>query len=102
MTLQSLLNKRVITADGACLGRIYDFRARREGPNVVVTHLRVGVAAWGHRLHLHGVLRWLLSAAQEMDIPWEAIAAVGTHISLKPGWDCARCEGYLIRGGREA
>jgi sporulation protein YlmC with PRC-barrel domain len=92
MTLQSLLDKRVRTADGACVGRIYDFRARWEGQEIVVTHLRVGVAAWIARLRLQGPLRWLGGAAQGMEIPWEAIASVDRDVHLRSPWDRARCE----------
>jgi len=69
VTLQTLLNKHVIAADGADLGRIYDFRARRDGQAVLVTHIRVGAAAWIVRLRLPPLRRRLLRAAHLMEIP---------------------------------
>jgi sporulation protein YlmC with PRC-barrel domain len=96
MTLQCLLNKRVRTAEGSYLGRLYSFRARREGPELVITHLRVGLAAWVHRLHLHGARRWLCRAAPDLDIPWEAIAAVDHDVRLVQGWERTRCGGEAL------
>jgi hypothetical protein len=90
MTLQGLLNKRVRTAEGLDLGRIYSVRARREGPELVITHLRVGLAAWIHRLHLPGAWRWLGRTVPDLDIPWDAIAVVEHDVRLKPGWHRAR------------
>jgi hypothetical protein len=90
MTLQGLLNKRVRTAEGLDLGRISSFRTRCEGPELVITHLCVGLAAWIHRLHLHGAWRWLGRAVPDLDIPWDAIAAVDHDVRLKPGWNRAR------------
>ena len=97
MRLQMLLHKQVIAADGVPVGHVYNFQARREGGEIVLTHLRVGAVAWLGRLHLHGLLYRLAGAAQEMDIPWEAMAAVDQDISLKPGWDRARCEQCIVR-----
>jgi hypothetical protein len=70
-----------MAADSVCLGCLYDFRARGEEPEVVVTHVRLGGAAWAHRLHLDVIGRWLLRTAGELDLPWEAIAAVETRVS---------------------
>jgi sporulation protein YlmC with PRC-barrel domain len=92
MNLQALLDKHVITADGVDLGKIYDFRAKRDGAAIVMTHIRVGGGAWVERLRLRGVLRRLLRDIPELDIPWEAIAAVDQTVQLAPGWDRARCE----------
>lgn len=102
MTLQTLLNKRVVADDGAYMGKVFDFRARCQGPEVVVTHIRVGVATWVGRLRLQGWLRRLFSEARELELPWEAIGAVEDDIRLKPGWDRVRCEECSVRvaGGK--
>ena len=99
MTLQTLLNKRVLSSDGSDLGRIYDFRARRDAQDVLVTHIRVGAAAWIGRLRLPRPLRWLLRSAEQFDIPWEAIRAVGDDVQLDQGWDRARCAACVVRPG---
>ncbi len=99
MTLQTLLDKRVLTADGACVGRIFDFRAVREGREIRITHLCVGAAAWIARLRLPGALRRLFALAPGMQIPWEAIAVVDRDVRLKPAWDRARCETCAIQSG---
>ena len=99
MNLQTLLNKPVRTADGLDLGRIYDFRARREGNEILVTHIRVGAAAWIARLRMTGWLRRLFSSAKEFDLPWEAIATVGDQVQLGSGWDMVRCEECAVGAG---
>ena len=92
MTLQTLLNKKVITADGKAIGKIYDFKAATESSAIIVTHIRVGAAAWLMRL---GILSWLTHHAWGLpgfDLPWEAIATAESAIHLKEGWDWIRCE----------
>jgi sporulation protein YlmC with PRC-barrel domain len=91
MTLQALLNKRVLTGDGHSIGHVYDFRARSDNSTIHITHIRVGMAAWVSRLGLHRGFGWLLRGMQLCDIPWEAIAAVDSTVNLKPEWDKARC-----------
>jgi sporulation protein YlmC with PRC-barrel domain len=92
VTLQTLMNKPVRTADGKRVGRIHDFGARWDGETILVTHLRVGASAWIERLRPPGALRWLFQLTPGMDLPWEAIDAVDREVRLKPGWDRARCE----------
>jgi len=97
MRLQAMLNKHVLASDGADLGRIYDFRARREGADILVTHIRVGAAAWIGRLRLPQSLRRLLRSARQLDIPWEAIDSVSDNVQLGSEWDRARCAEYAVR-----
>lgn len=92
MNLQALLNKRVVAEDGARLGKIYDFRARQDGNDLLITHIAVGAGAWIERLHLPPGLRRLIRAAEQFDIPWEAIGAVGDDVRLDRGWNRARCD----------
>jgi sporulation protein YlmC with PRC-barrel domain len=101
MTLQTLLDKRVLTADGACVGRVYDFTAIRDGREIRITHVCVGVAAWIARLRLPGALRWLFRLAPGFRIPWEAIARVDRDVHLKEAWDRARCETCAIPSGEK-
>src|SRR4051794_24880607 len=92
MTLQTLLNKKVITADGKVVGKVYDFKAATEGSTIIVTHIRVGAAAWLMRL---GILGWLTQRGLRkhgFDLPWEAIATADSAIHLKEGWDWIRCK----------
>lgn len=99
MQLQTLLNMRVLSEEGECLGKIYDFRARQAGNDVLITHIRVGAAAWVGRLRLPRALRDLLKSAQEFDIPWEALETVEADVRLGPGWDRARCAECAVRVG---
>lgn len=92
MTLQTLLNKKVITRDGKVVGKVYDFKATSEGSTITITHIRVGGAAWLVRL---GIFNWLTRSGlgkSSFDLPWEAIAAADAAIHLKEGWDRSRCE----------
>jgi sporulation protein YlmC with PRC-barrel domain len=95
VTLQELLDKKVHTAEGDCLGRVYDFGGRWEGSDLLVTHLRVGPRAWIERLKLPAFFRTLLRAAPSLEIPWEAIASVEEEIHLE--WDRHRCRQGLER-----
>jgi sporulation protein YlmC with PRC-barrel domain len=97
MTLQTLLNKRVVTEDGAYLGRVYDFRAQHEGNDILITHIRVGAAAWIGRLRLPHMLRRMLRAGELFDIPWEAIGAVDSDVLLDRGWTRARCQACAVK-----
>jgi sporulation protein YlmC with PRC-barrel domain len=97
VTLQSLLDKRVLTTDGDSLGRVFDFRARREGSEIRVTHIRVGIGAWIARLHPYGGVRRLFGSAPGLEIPWEAVASVDQEVRLEEGWDRTRCEACLIQ-----
>lgn len=97
MTLQEILDKRVLAGDGCCLGRVFDFRAEWQESDIRVTHLRVGAAAWITRLRLEGFLRWLLRSEPGLEIPWEAIASVERAVQLHRAWDRARCEMHRIR-----
>src|SRR5205085_8393902 len=92
MTLQTLLDKKVITADGKAVGKVYDFKAVTEGSSIIVTHIRVGAAAWLMRLGIPGWLRPNGLRWHGFDLPWEAIATADSAIRLKQGWDSIRCE----------
>lgn len=91
MTLQTLLNKKVITADGKCLGKIYDFKAATEGSDIIITHIRVGMVAWLVRLGIPGWLKRRDLEQHGFDLPFEAIASVDSAVRLKEGWDWTRC-----------
>jgi sporulation protein YlmC with PRC-barrel domain len=97
MTLQTLLGKRVITTDSKRVGRVHDFKARREGVETIITHINVGGGVWIERLQLHGALRRLLNIENEVRLPWEAIGSVDKEIHLDAGWDSARCEEYRLK-----
>jgi hypothetical protein len=97
MTLETLLNLRVVTDDGAEIGKIFDFRARRQGGDVIVTHILVGAAAWVGRLRPPGWLRWLFGRTHEFELPWVAIDSVDRQVRLRPGWDRARCDECRVR-----
>src|SRR5437763_12892530 len=92
MTLQTILNKRVVASDGHVIGLVYDFRARSDDDDIYVTHICVGAAAWVFRLGLQRAFGRLVRGVQLLDIPWEAIAAVDSTVNLKPEWDKARCD----------
>ena len=101
MTLQTLLDKKVITTDGKVAGRVYDFKAASDGSTITITHFRVGVAAWLARL---GISNWLARSSlgkSGFDLPWEAIAAVDSAIHLKEGWDWTRCESCRIDDAKD-
>jgi sporulation protein YlmC with PRC-barrel domain len=96
MTLQTLLNKKVITADGKAVGKVYDFKAACQGSSIIVTHIRVGAAAWLMRLGIPGWVQRSSLGQQGFDLPWQAIATADSSIHLKEGWDRVRCESYRI------
>jgi sporulation protein YlmC with PRC-barrel domain len=100
MTLQTILNKPVVTSNGDVLGHVYDFRARFDDDGIYVTHMRVGAAAWVFRLGLQRVCRRLVRGMPLLDIPWEAIAAVDSAVTLKPEWDKQRCDTCREQGDK--
>jgi sporulation protein YlmC with PRC-barrel domain len=95
MTAHELLNKRVHASDGACVGRIFDFRGRWDGTQLLITHVNVGVRSWLARLGMQNALK-TFRLARELELPWEAIAAIGKHVQLGPGWDRAACEAHTV------
>lgn len=92
MTLQTLIDMPVCAADGARLGRIFNFRAERRGGDLHITHLLVGPGAWVARLHPLGAARVLFRRLKAMEIPWEAIGSVEEHVHLRVPWSRIRCE----------
>jgi sporulation protein YlmC with PRC-barrel domain len=90
MTLQSLIGKRVHSSDGTCLGHVFAFRGERDGSDLRVTHLRVGLGAWIERLWPHARVRRLFTRQTPLELPWEAIESVDREVHLKGGWNVVR------------
>jgi hypothetical protein len=97
MTLQSLIGMRVRSGDQRRLGRIFGFRGERSGPDILVTHVRIGVAAWLEMLWPHRWVRRLWTRHAPLELPWEAISRVDREVELRPEWDEARCREHPLR-----
>ena len=73
---QELLGRKVQDADGRDMGRVYDMEAEDVGNELRVTALLVGPAAWLTRFG------WT-DRAHGRRIPWEDIASLSPHITLR-------------------
>jgi hypothetical protein len=90
MTLHDLLDKRTVSGDGRALGRIFDFKGRREDGDLLITHIHVGWPCWVETLWPHSFVRRLLTRREPLEIPWEAIESVGREVRLARDWTYAR------------
>lgn len=76
ISLQSLLNRKVVDPAGRSLGRVVDFEAERCGDELCVTHLLVGRGAWRSRFAWGG-------GPAGRRIPWEEIERFSPAIQVR-------------------
>jgi hypothetical protein len=92
VTLEPIVGHTVRSGDGARVGRVFGFMARRKGRNLYVTHVCVGTFAWLETLWPESRLRQALRVCRTRKIPWTAIASIDSEVRLRPEWTMARCQ----------
>ena len=97
MTLHDLLDKKAVSADGRALGRIFEFRAKREDGRLLITHIHIGWPCWIETLWPHSFVRRLLTRREPLEVPWEAIESVGREVRLGREWTYERAQRAATR-----
>lgn len=72
---QELMGRQVYDAVGNTLGRVYDLETERDGDELRVTALRIGIRSWLTRFG------WT-DKPHGRRVPWERIAELSPHIRL--------------------
>jgi sporulation protein YlmC with PRC-barrel domain len=87
LSVSTLLNKKVVTAEGKSLGHVADIQLT-PGPQFRVIALFVGPYARLYRLHVLNPFASSPTLPRRPDsVPWEAVDCIeGSTIRLKPGY----------------
>lgn len=87
VTIEDLVGSRIVTADGAQVGRVVEIRVL-SGPDYRVIELQFGRYGWLGRLNVLRLIHGKYRPHAESDcIPWDAVASFERFIiTLKPGY----------------